>query len=293
MFAGLYAYLGRRLRRFALPHFDIVDLVRRPSVETLPAIRALARAVYVGGNVVLCRVLGKYKMYVDAQDISLSSHLMIDGVWEFWVTGAMTRLVKPGMVAVDIGANLGYFTLLLADLVGPKGRVHAFEPNLSIAALLKRNVIVNGFAERVTVHVRALGDGTADGYRLVVPANHPGGAWVQPLAASDGETGLIEVRRLDSFRQIAQADFIKIDAEAAEEAIWDGMSGLLAQDRPLIVFLEFTACRYADAAGFLGKISAAGFSLAYTPVEGGIVETDAAEILGWSPTVEVMLILRR
>lgn len=288
-----YAFLGRRVRRFALPHFDIIDLVRRPSVETLPAIRALTRAVYVGGNIVLCRVLGKYKMYVDSQDISLSSHLMIDGVWEFWVTGAMTQLVKPGMVAVDIGANLGYFTLLLADLVRPNGRVHAFEPNPAIAALLKRNVIVNGFTDHVTVHVRALGDGTADSYQLVVPANYPGGAWVKALAEDDPRGQRIEVRRLDTFKQIEQADFIKIDAEAAEETIWDGMSGLLARGRPLIVFLEFAACRYADPAGFLDKIAAAGFSFAYTPVEGGIVETSAAEVLGWPPTVEVMLILRR
>lgn len=57
-------------------------------------------------------------MFVDTDDLSLSMHLISEGYWEFWLTEVVAKLVKPGMTAVDIGANLGYFSLMMGELVG-------------------------------------------------------------------------------------------------------------------------------------------------------------------------------
>ena len=96
------------------PNYDIWRLLDCPDHEA--EVRALCQTAYLGDHEALCRVLGRYKIYVDTRDIGIASHLMLEGYWEMWVTQAMMRMVRRGSVVADIGANLGYFTLLLADL---------------------------------------------------------------------------------------------------------------------------------------------------------------------------------
>src|SRR4029077_2829128 len=67
------------------------------------------------------------------------------------VTGWMHEALHPDGVFVDVGANIGYFTLLGAQLVGKRGRVVAVEAHPGLADLLRRNVIINGVRDRVTV----------------------------------------------------------------------------------------------------------------------------------------------
>ena len=127
--------------------FDIWKLVQQPKIERAQneaAIRGLCRNAYLGDHTSLCRVLGRYKMFVDTRDIGIASHLLLDGFWEMWVTEEMLRHVRQGMTVLDIGANLGYFSLLLADLTGPRGRVIAFEPNPLMSSLARRSIEVNG-----------------------------------------------------------------------------------------------------------------------------------------------------
>jgi hypothetical protein len=109
----------------------------------------------------LCRVLGRHKMYVDLRDTGFAPHLMFEGYWEYWITEFIWRNAKPGQVALDVGANHGYYTLLLADLVGPNGKVHAFEPNPRLAELLGQNIALNGYWHVADARAAAVGDRTA------------------------------------------------------------------------------------------------------------------------------------
>ncbi|WP_233247757.1 FkbM family methyltransferase [Caulobacter endophyticus] len=120
--------------------FELDRLNTRPRGENEAEIRLRCASAFLGRGVSVCRVLGRYKLFVDGLDYGLGPHLLLDGYWEMWTTEAIARAVKPGMTVVDVGANLGYFTLLMADLVGAGGRVHAFEPNPQIATLLARSV---------------------------------------------------------------------------------------------------------------------------------------------------------
>ena len=253
-------------------------------------IRGLCRTAFLGQHTALCRVLGRYKMYVDTNDIGVASHLMLDGYWEMWNTEAIVGLLKPGMTALDIGAHCGYFSVLMGDLVGPEGRVLAFEPNPPIAELLRRSVAVNGHYRRTTVHEVALG--AAPGMAsLAVPKNEPKNAHI--VAGRLRGAVQVPVKRADEIPGALDADFIKIDAEGAEEMIWRGLSGVLQQNRPLTILLEFTSGRYADAGAFLDEILSSGFSLAEVDLAKGIEPRTREQVLTSSPVDDQMLLLSR
>lgn len=266
------------------------ELAERPRDESERVIRSLCSCAYLGGSTALCRVLGRYKMLVDTEDMGVSVHLIGDGFWEMWLTAAMLRLVKPGMTAVDLGANLGYFSLLMSDLVGAGGRVHAFEPNAGLAGRLRKSLAINGFGERATVHEQAIGDRSGSA-RLFVPANEPGGGHVlhdeATLPGAD-----IRIDRFDVLPALAGADFVKIDVEGAEHAVWRGMAGFLATGRPVTIVLEFTAARYPDPGAFVDEVLAAGFALSVIRHDGGIAPIDRATLLA-SPMKEQLVLLQR
>lgn len=274
--------------------FPVVRLRHTERVLNEAAIRALCLGVYLGEHTALCRVLGRYKMYVDCRDIGIAPHLMLDGYWELWVTEALVSLVEEGMVVADIGANLGYFSLLLADLVGPAGQVHAFEPNPHMAALLHRSLAVNGMADRVHVHQLALGVENAGDVALIVPPEDPKNAQTVPMNDVRAESAVIvPLARLDGRPDWATIEFAKIDVEGAEQLIWAGAQGLLDDGMLKVVMLEFTADRYTDPAGFLAALMAPGFSLAYVHVTEGIIDVAPSEILEFAAHLDIMLVLRR
>lgn len=273
--------------------FDLGDLRRRPRHLNEAVIRQLCANAYLGDHNALCRVLGRYKMFVDTTDIGLSSHLLIDGYWEMWVTEAMLGFIRGGMVAFDVGANLGYFTLLLADLVGAAGRVHAFEPNPVIRQRLAHTVAVNGFGGHTTVHGEPLSAEVGERVRLIVPDGEPKNAHILPEERAAGFGVPLLTTTIDEVVGDGPVDFIKIDAEGAELAIWHGMRRLLGRGRPLTVFLEFNPGRYEDPAGFLADIRAHGFALAAIDPLAGVTPVDPASILARQSEEDWMLVLAR
>jgi FkbM family methyltransferase len=138
----------------------------------------------------------------------------------------LDRLVGPGQVAVDVGASYGIYTCILARLVGPAGRVYAFEPAAEAAAVLRRNVERNGLG---WVEVHQLACGHASGSGVLHHEPDPSRNW---LAAS-GEGEEVAVVRLDDV--VERADFIKIDVEGAEELVLLGAARVV-ESRPRILF---------------------------------------------------------
>lgn len=257
-------------------------------------IRGACKVAYLGENTALCRVLGRYKAYVDTTDIGLCSHLMLDGYWEMWVTEALRDLVRPGMVVADIGANVGYFTLLMAEQVGSSGRVHAFEPNPRLAGLVDKSLMVNGFSRWANIHQTALGDQDGRSVILVVPPTMPMNAYILPPGADVPLGGVeVPVARLDSREDWRGIELAKIDVEGAEELIWSGARSLLDGDRLRTVILEFNPHRYGDPAGFLERMRASGFALHHLTLGQGVIATDMDAILSRSGPEDIMLVLRR
>lgn len=293
--AAWAAYLGwlRRLIRLptppAAPHLNLARLKTHRRHVIGEEIRALAMGVPYGDDTILCRVLGRFKMFADARDRLLSPHLVMDGAWELHVTEAVVAQLRPGMTVLDAGANLGYFTLAMALLVGPTGRVHAAEPNSRLATLLRQSVALNSFDDRVTVHQHPLGAALGTEVVLRVPDGRPMNGHVVP---GSGPMAM-PVRTVDDIIGDGPLDAIKIDVEGAEWDVWQGMEKVLARGRPMIVFLEFNKHRLADPDAFLDSIARHGFSLAWIHPKNGILPVDRATILARETLDDWMLLLTR
>jgi len=91
--------------------------------------RSAARSYYLGDNTVLAVILGELRMVLDSSDRGLVPHLMLDGFWESWVTAWIISNLRRGEVALNIGANCGYYAVMMARQVGSGGKVVAIEPN--------------------------------------------------------------------------------------------------------------------------------------------------------------------
>ncbi len=223
---------------------DTLLALPQPAAEA--AMRLRAAPFPLGPDRMQSRILGQYKFFVDPGDLGFGAHVLGDGYWEIWLTLFMGRLVRPGWTVLDVGANFGYYTVLLADRVGPDGRVHAYEPNPAAARFLTDTVEINGFAGRTAIHRVAACDETRGATTFFVPDREPKNARVVPSDFRPLTPGLLmEVaqRRIDDdFPGPAPVHFIKIDAEGLEGQILAGAAGVIARDRPHMV-VEFNARR--------------------------------------------------
>lgn len=153
------------------------------------------------------------------------------GTYEPEVVRAVQSVVCPGWVTVDIGANIGYFTLLLAKLVGPRGRVIVFEPLPENFDVLRENVDLNGY-RNVILEPKAVLD-TPGSARLYRQREHllTGTASV---VQGQGVGLRVPAVSLDAYLDAIgeRVNFVKIDVEGAEAAVLNGMRRTLTEDRP-------------------------------------------------------------
>jgi FkbM family methyltransferase len=241
---------------------DISDNSLRPLVERYCEQRC--SFVPMPDDRILCKVLGKYLTWVDAFDQGLSPHLIFQGYWEMWVTAVMARFVRRGTTVVDIGANVGYYTLQLAEAVGPEGKVIAFEPNPRIAEMLRMSISINGFSSIVNVRSEAVSAKCGPGLTFAIPKHEPKNAGLVRTAADRNaylaqfgeKVSFIDVPEvtLDSLA-LSNVGIVKIDAEGAEESVWEGMQGTIDSNPKICVVLEFNCSRGYDAVDFYRRIS--------------------------------------
>jgi FkbM family methyltransferase len=255
--------------------------------------RLHTQTVSLADRVILCRVLSKYLMFADADDFSVTPHLALNGYWESWTTLAIARALRPGVHAVDVGANHGYFTLLMADAAGADGRVLAIEPNPRLAELVARTLEVNGYSRCAAVLAAAAGasSGIAN---LVVPRHRWADASIVRAAASTDDVMAVETTSVDdAARAWPRVDFVKVDAEGAEEAIWAGMTCTLRRNRHIVVVMEFKPASYPDPRRFLARIAADGFPLRRIGDDAAIELLSDSDALRGGPGGDWMLFLRR
>jgi FkbM family methyltransferase len=238
--------------------------------------RARAMAVPLPNGDTLCRVLGEYGMIVTLEDRSVAPHLALDGYWEIWNAMCLAKKVKPGWNVLDVGANFGYFTLLLADIVGPTGCIEAWEPALDVRTRLLDSLDLNGL-HAFRVQVRADAASSAHGQGMLATVGRDFGSRSIVVPGDADPSDIVPLSRLDTTR-LDRVDFVKIDVEGHEYEVWRGMSGLLARGEPQAMLMEWTPSKYENAALFFSEIQKEGFKV--SEVDGaGMLKAPRADLV--------------
>jgi FkbM family methyltransferase len=180
-------------------------------------------------------------------DVHVSASIAASGIWEPHETQFLLDTLRPGDVFVDVGANIGYFSLLAARLVGPTGAVLAFEPEAANYALLEANTRLNG-CENIHCFRAALGEENADGTLYLNELNR-GDHSLYP-AESDRAGQAINI--VNGSKLIGathpRVNFIKIDTQGAECDVLGGLQELiLASASDLIMIVEFSPMHLRNA----------------------------------------------
>jgi FkbM family methyltransferase len=175
------------------------------------------------------------------------------GAFELIECHLLSRLAKPGWVAMDVGANVGCYTLLLASLVGSEGTVVAVEPITRNLEILRKNLAMNDFASRVTVVPQAVAErpGTLTLHLNEQDASENSTDYTQNIFGPLAHSEQVSVTTLDALAQSEQlrsVDFIKLDIEGGELRALQGASEVLRKFRPAIL-LEINP-PHLEAAGY-------------------------------------------
>jgi len=194
------------------------------------------------------RDLGGARFICDLHD-TIAREVCFTGRYEPQETQLARLLLGPGMSAVDVGANWGYFTLVCAHRVGASGRVLALEPHPRLSAMLEENVSTNQLSQVAVLRIAA---GLDRGARAFVGFDAQSGNWGLSRAARPSETADFECESaaLDSLLEsrgssFGRVDLVKMDIEGGEADAIDGMRRGLAQHRYRYVLVE---CHPAELA---------------------------------------------
>ena len=165
-------------------------------------------------------------------DTWVSRSLKLYGEWSEFELSIFLQILRPGDVAIDIGANVGAFTVPMAKRVGLEGLVYAFEPQRFLSQTLSANVVLNELPNVYTMHM-ALGDhiGTIRVPRVMYSS--PGNFGALSLLKKYPATRPLPLMTLDSLR-LPCPRFIKVDAEGMEENILEGAVKTIQKCKPFL-----------------------------------------------------------
>lgn len=176
-------------------------------------------------------------MYLDSED---SLRLSINRIYEELETALVKKLVKKEDVVIDLGANIGYYTLIFAKLVGKKGKVYAFEPESDNFDILKKNVNSNGYQNVVLIQKAVLNKEKK--INMYVLKDNKGSHRIDK--PSRGEFNIIQIiaTSLDKYFEDSEdkINFIKMDVEGSESKVINGMKKVLEKTKNLIIMTEFS-----------------------------------------------------
>lgn len=228
------------------------DALLHTPIKKIPGVRWLSRFVFraIWGTQHIMEIQGS-KMIIDldhrnpALQQTFQAYAMRQ-IHEETTTALFKKFIKPGDVVLDLGANIGYFSLLSARLTGPTGKVFSFEPEPNNFRYLTENLKLNGYAHAHPFNIAASNEsGTISLFVCEYDSGHhtiknEKGISSYKEGGASKEIA-IEAVKLDQFLKdkTDRVDFIKMDVEGAEALALEGMKELLKKNGDVTVIMEF------------------------------------------------------
>lgn len=224
-----------------------------------PILRFLARNLKRKKDVEI--VVRGQKMYGNTMDRIAAMLFWKYSTLEDYETTLMKEFIKEGMKVIDIGANIGYHTLQISQLVGKTGQIIAFEPDPENYRLLIKNLESNN-CKNVTLYQKAVGNFNGD-LKLFFCEENRGDHRIFDSGDQRQSFVVKSVRLDDFFNNTDSFDVIKMDIQGAEPLAFEGMKRFLSRHQKLVVFCEFFPDVFVNynyrAYEFLTKIEELGF----------------------------------
>ncbi|RLB34113.1 MAG: hypothetical protein DRH12_17715 [Deltaproteobacteria bacterium] len=201
------------------------------------------------------------EMYLDLKDEGLSRDLLKTGIREALAVKLVHQEVKPGDIVADIGANIGYYALLEARLVGDKGKVYAIEPVPENVELLRRNVKLNKY-QNVEVFQLAIGNKNRTNF-IYLSSKRNWSSMIRTKQAAPTIKGKIPVQEVTfgdfCLKNRLYPNFIRMDVEGYEVEVIEGMKDLLKDKRGLKILMEIHPYRGKEIKLMLKTLREHGF----------------------------------
>lgn len=200
-------------------------------------------------------IFGKYKFFYLENDRYIGQRIALEK-YEPYETQLILRQAKGGDVVVDVGANIGYYTVLLADKVGKNGKVYAFEPDITNFEILVKNIKENGLENVVAVNA---GIGSKSETKILYKSEENLGdhkLYDQNLPVDKSTSSLkngrslktetVKIINLDKYFGNKKIDLLKIDTQGWEPEVIGGAKKIIKRDKP-VMFLEYSPASYKVA----------------------------------------------
>jgi FkbM family methyltransferase len=238
-------------------------------------------ANYVGDGIALTYLADETPLFVNANDIGAPFGAQNGGRYEEENLEVLLSFVRDDTVFLDIGANIGIYTLRVGRRV-PKGKVYAFEPNPQLHELLSRNAYVNGLTDILQCFRLGLSDHNRTA-SFHYPKGHLGGGHVDNTGTVSGPQSVeAEIRRLDDLLALDfRCDLVKIDVEGHELNVLHGMTRIIENSPSIkILFekLERNASSDAAVEDFFARL---GFELYGVQADASLVALGRTELGQW------------
>jgi FkbM family methyltransferase len=173
-------------------------------------------------------------MWLSLTDYHVSYGCLLDN-YEASETNFLRDHLSNSSVFLDVGANVGWFTIVASTIISELGHIHSFEPSADSFLHLSRTISDNGLQKLVTLHNVALSNRAGEAFIVSHKGtNNPGGSFISDRPLTGFENCSAQTVTLDSL-QIPKVDVIKIDAEGAELLIVNGGISTIRRDMPIIL----------------------------------------------------------
>jgi FkbM family methyltransferase len=204
------------------------------------------------------------------------------------------RHLKPGDIAVDVGANIGLHMITMGQSVGKEGQVFAFEPTPNLAKALRHTALLSGLRHAKIVPQLVMDRNGP--HKLYSFGHSPENSIFAVFDADSAHLTSVDVKActLDHFFPVgSQVDFVKIDVEGAEPLVWAGMQRLIQENPRMKIILEMSPEHFTrsgiDLDAFYEDIRSHGFQVLAIDEDTGYTESVTVETIRTFTTLNVLL----
>jgi FkbM family methyltransferase len=238
---------------------------------------------YVGDGIALTYLADETPLFINANDMGGPFNLLNGGRYEEENVEALLSFVGEDTVFIDIGANIGLYTLIVGRRVFPNGKIYSFEPNPRLYELLSRNVYVNGLSEIIQCFPLGLSDRNCRA-TFQYPKGHLGGGHIDSPGSVAGHIAVeAEIRRLDDLLgDDFRCDLVKIDVEGHEAKVLEGMKGIVENSPSIKILFEKLVSNGAADTAIESYFSELGFELYGVQPDVSLVALGAGGLARWS-----------